>query len=356
MIKNWSYFNAFYFAYRCTSTVFAETVIRQYTKLGDSRQYWTSGFDFGSGWYLASNPITENIGAFFSILFFGEQIIISLAFQTIAFYGIYQFLKSLDIESRKYAAILLLFPSFNIWSSVASKEAIIVFAVAIICKYIVDIYAHRHKITLTLLIAIYIIFVYKAHYLPAILFVIGVSLTAQYIFPRHLYVFIVGTFSLLPLYIFQKKISELSFEIIPHFATYGRSTREIYWTEPYDVFYKAPYGMFQSFYGPNLTEAIAAVNVLHIYSYCESAVIIGFLGYLLFRNLPKLPIYSFLLGAFTTFWILFPNYPFGIMNPGSAIRYRTGYIILVFLIFVLFTKPSTYKDWYTGRVKGSQTI
>jgi hypothetical protein len=351
VIRNWAYFYIFYFAYRCANTVFAEIIIRKFTKLGDSRQYMHSGFDFGTGWYSASNPITENIGTVFSIIFFKNEILISLAFQSIAFYGIYQLLKTLDSESRKYMALLLLFPSFNIWSSVASKEAIIVFAICIICKFVVDMYSFRDKFTFIFIFSVYLIWVYKSHYLPAILFLIGVSKMAQYFRPTHLLVLIAGVTSLTPLFIFQQKISELSFLIIPHFRGYGHSTREVFWIDTYDVFYKAPYGMFQSFFGPTIGEAIRSLNILHVFSFFESALLLGFLIFLLIRNLPRLPVYSFLIWIFSIFWILFANYPFGIMNPGSAVRYRTGYIVFILLIFVLFTSPSFYRNWHFDRLR-----
>jgi hypothetical protein len=56
---------------------------------------------------------------------------------------------------------------------------------------------------------------------------------------------------------------------------------------------------------------------------------------------------------FTLFWILFTNYPLGIMNPGSAIRYRTGYEILVFVVMVFLLSPNLFVTWRAGITRGA---
>ena len=61
-----------------------------------------------------------------------------------------------------------------------------------------------------------------------------------------------------------------------------------------------------------------------------------------------MPLFGFFLTIGGLFWILFANYPFGIMNPGSAIRYRTGYILFVVLIFTLLLSRDVYLRWQKG--------
>jgi hypothetical protein len=52
---------------------------------------------------------------------------------------------------------------------------------------------------------------------------------------------------------------------------------------------------------------------------------------------------------------LFPNYPFGILNPGSAIRYRADYALFIFAIFAVFLSAQAYSQHKT-RVPRSNTV
>lgn len=72
------------------------------------------------------------------------------------------------------------------------------------------------------------------------------------------------------------------------------------------------------------------------------------LGLLVVRGLRTLPVYSLIMAATTTFWILFANYPLGIMNAGTAIRYRTGYLILIFVVAALLLSRETFIRWSAG--------
>ena len=76
-----------------------------------------------------STKITETIGAVFHHITFGSPTLIDIGFQTIAFIGIFKMLVAVDGKTRRFLALLIMTPSFNIWSSVAAKEALIVFFV-----------------------------------------------------------------------------------------------------------------------------------------------------------------------------------------------------------------------------------
>ena len=112
-------------------------------------------------------------------------------------------------------------------------------------------------------------------------------------------------------------------------------TREIYFVHELDIFLKAPYGMFQSFFGPTVSEAV--VGPLQMMSFIESLFLVGLLLMMVLHRFLDIRAFEAIIGSVTLFWILFVTYPFGIMNPGSAVRYRSGYLVLVafVVIFIL---------------------
>lgn len=292
----------------------------------------------------------ETIGAVFFLLSGGNQFAINIGFQTIGFVGIVVLLRSVEARTRVWLAALLLLPSFNIWSSVAGKEAVVVLALGVISALIINLYQGRARFRWFYVPAFLTIFILKDQYLPAILFMIVGTMIARHVRQRTFLVLLAGTLSLTPLYLFRQEIDDLAFGMIPHFLGLG-SSREAFWVEQNDVFWRAPVGMFQSFFGPTLAET--SLGVLQVFSFVESTVIIGILLVFALRHLPRLPAYMVFMSGFTIFWILFATYPFGIMNPGSAVRYRTGYEMLVFVAIIFLLSRETFVGW-RGRATASE--
>jgi hypothetical protein len=347
MRMTWPIFFFFYYIYRCCYSVFAELVVARLTPLGDTPAYHSGQIQLN---LTNSNAITESLGGIFRLVVGGSPILIDICYQTLAFVGIYKLLMAVEPVIRRRLAIFLLLPSFNLWSSVASKESVIVLLMCIICSYIVDLYYNRGKLNILHIISIYLLYVYKPHYMAAIVFILYVSVLAKNIKQKAFFVILSGSISLIPLYIYKDRINQLSMAITEHFVGFGGSSRDAYWIDTYDIFWKAPYGMFQAFFGPTVSEA--ASGILHMASFIESTIIFSLLFMFLARELPRLPVYLFTLGVFTLFWILFTNYPLGILNPGSAIRYRTGYEILVFVVMAFLMSPNLFVTWRAGVTRG----
>lgn len=358
----WSGLYAFLFLYRCSLSWVGQTLLPTFTTLGDSNQYQdVSGFRYES--VLAnitdSNIIIKNLGALFNLLTGGNVFLINVCYQTVAFYGLYRVLEALPTDLRKIVILLLFFPSFSLWTSIAGKESVIVFALGIVCAFIINIYSRDTKSVnlLLLLFALYILWVFKWHYLIPIVFLIGAEAISR---RTREYTFIAISGSLLsvwPLYYFRDRIDELSYEVLPHhLAGDGRSSREAFWVETYDVFVKAPEGIYKSFVGPTMGEAIAAANPLHVVSFVESVVLLATLFVIVLVRLTTVPLYNLLISLFAAFWVLFPNYPFGVMNPGTAVRYRSGYILLIFVIVIFFMSRNTLIRWRNkGDISHSET-
>ncbi len=335
-------------------SVVGELVVTRFTTLGDTNQYQRSTltiFDlerelsfgklFEDGRYFAT-IVTETLGGIFHALLFGNAILIDIGFQTIAFIGIYKFLMAVPMTERRILAIFVLTPSFNLWSSVAAKEPLIVFFIGVICAYLVKLYSNKAKLGALEIVSVIGIFFFKVHYVPALLFLYFSLIFGKNVKQKAAFVVLAGMISLVPLYLARDKVDEMAFRITPHFLSYGNS-REAIWVEKYDVFSTAPYGMFQGFFGPTISESQA--GPLQLASFMESTVIIALLLLLLVRRIRKLPVYSFFVGSFALGWLLFASYPLGIMNSGSAIRYRTGHLLLVVFIFTITLSRSYYLAW-----------
>jgi hypothetical protein len=140
------------------------------------------------------------------------------------------------------------------------------------------------------------------------------------------------------LYFFRHQVNELSFIMPDHFRLSADSTRvNTIWVNDFDVYWNAPYGMFIGFFGPTINEALSKPT--HLVAFLESL----FIFLVFFYGLLKLALMSintgrlnvYYLGVFltVTLWILFVHYPFGALNPGSAIRYRQNFYAFLVIIF-----------------------
>jgi len=344
---HWQTFYLLLYLYRCLYSMLGHYVVSAITSLGDSRRYQGRAPEaFREYFYLKSTAMTDTIGFVFQKMSAGDPLIVNFWFQTVGFIGIVLLLESLEPSVRRKMAVLVMMPSFSLWSSVASKESIVVLAVCLVCTYLVAMYYNRPKLKIRHLFGGYLLMLYKPQYYAGLLFLFSLTYLARRVRQKALLVLFAGLVSMIPLYIFRDKLNTLSFEIIKHFDG-ARSTREAFWVDQYDVFNKAPEGFYQSFFGPTWAEA--ATSILHLGSYLESALIVGILIFYVIRRFPDLPVYNFLLGIFTLFWLMFANYPFGVMNPGSAIRYRTGYIIIIFLLFSFLLSRDLFAQWTSGK-------
>jgi len=132
-----------------------------------------------------------------------------------------------------------------------------------------------------------------------------------------------------------------------HFSQEAGSNREnTIWVEQYDFFRNAAYGMYIAFVGPTVDEALS--KSIHMLAWIESMLILAAFGilsvkYILTSTLRSTFNVMFVCGfSLVTFWILLVHYPFGALNPGSAIRYRESfYAFLVILFFFMYRKAIT---------------
>jgi hypothetical protein len=353
---SWSGFFVFLFLYRCLCSWFAEKVILRLTFIGDTWSYQhgvypeeysriplsaSTLFDLGSS--QLSTVLTAKIGGVLNKIFGGSPVLIDIGFQAICFVGLVYLLNSVEGRPRKWLALLVMLPSFSIWTSIASKEAIVAGALAVLSGFLLRMYYGKKKTFFLPIVALVTLFLFKPHYLIALAFGVFGTWLCYRVKQKTFLALLGGMFSISLLYLVRDKVDALSFGVQRLFLVTlqgGSSRNEAFFVDKYDVFLKAPLGMFQSFIGPGLADI--TLSPLNMITFVESMVLLGLLVFLFASRVMSIPAYNFMLGWFVMFWILFPNYPFGIMNVGTAIRYRSGWIILIFAIIAGLMTRSAY--------------
>ena len=182
---SWQVIYILLYLYRTSVTVIADLFLSKITTLGDNQTYIVGG-EFGDNLAGDTSILTISVLmdaprkfatqltlalGYYLNSYIGMALIINLVFQTLAFIGIIALLKSLEPHHRKWILFLLVLPSFTIWSSIAGKEAIVVFAVGIASAYLIKI-TKKNKLPNTKeLLSAFLLLIFKAQYLPAFLFI-----------------------------------------------------------------------------------------------------------------------------------------------------------------------------------------
>jgi len=322
-------------------------VVSKFIVLGENAVWLSGNINFhGLDTFVNSTHMMDFLGGLSSYLL--GTVLGNLPFMFVAFYGLYYSIQKLNLPNEKLVIILLILslPSFGIWSSIAGKEAIGVFSLGVVLGYILDAINHRRvRVRLVEFIAFYLLFVFKIQYFfgitPLILYIHVTNMfnlqgTGK-LFLFFLYLICVS----MGLWFLRDVINAISFEIPSNFTAGEDSSTRVntIWVNDYDVFYNSIYGMLVGFIGPTLGEASESLMKFSVL--VESLIVIGLFAYVIFRILikslqtKKANIYIMSLLFISVFSFLFVHYPFGVLNPGSAIRYRTNFIGFL-TIFVYF--------------------
>lgn len=358
---SWGTIYVLLFVYRAIYSVIAQVVVSRLTPLGDTPTYQIGALNFSLETFdlllnvprKFSTELTLLIGGIFNLLLGGNPVLINIAFQSLGFVGIVLLLRALEPRTRVLVLLLLMLPSFTIWSSIAGKEAIVVMAIGILGAYIVRLTKDFSWPRFREFFAAGVVVVFKGQYVPALLFLFGALVVGPRVRQRTFLILLVGLLSLSSLYVARDQLDEQAFLIIPHFSSDsgfdglagGRSTRPPFWIEKYDVFAKSPEGMLVSFIGPTPGEALRG-GFLQIASFAESALMVTILAVVVIWNLPRTSVALAVTASFALFWMLFATYPLGVMNPGTAVRYRTGYLPLVILMLVMVLSVPARDSWH----------
>lgn len=347
----WGVIYVLLWAYRAGYSVLSQVLINRLTSIGDSGRYQDAIIERPLGEAMTEavyNPReaatvgTEAIGALFNAITGGNVILTHIGFQSIAYVGILTLLRATPPSTRRLLLLFLLMPSFTLWSSVAGKEALVVFAVGVLSAFAINLYQGRARIGLLVPPALIVVLLTKNQYMPAIIFLIVGTYAARSVRQHASIVLWGGILSLGILYLLREQLGEMAMGIAPHFSGLG-SSRPPFWEAPGDFFAKAPLGMWLAFFGPTVSEALS--GPLQLVTFIESSLLVVALLAVLLTRLPRMPVYTLIMGGFTLFWILLATYPTGAMNAGSAIRYRTGYQLLVLALIIVLMSRDNYIQW-----------
>jgi hypothetical protein len=339
----------FFFLTKIFYMFFAIFVYAKLTTLGDASSYISGSKLNLNNFYYNSTSMMSFFGLMISKVL--GSILVHFPFMILSFYGIWYSVKRLSLTNRELFFILLIlsFPSFGVWTSIVSKEAVGVFFMGIILGYFIDLIKNKNRnIKLIEYIALYLLLIFKPQYFIAILSIF-IFIKLSYFFKLKnigkLFLFLTHVIIIISLFwYFRDIINELSYTMPKHFTMEAGSTREnTIWLENNDVFYNAPYGMFIAFFGPTINEAID--KPIQLLAFIESSIIciiafffISKASYIVLLT-KKINILYFSLFNIAVFWLLFVHYPFGVLNAGSGIRYRENfYGFLVVFIFYLYKK------------------
>lgn len=342
--------------YRMMFTVFTVFIVSRFTSLADIGQYLNSSLtDSLPRFFLSSTDhlvvLTQIVKAIvrYDLL---VHIFFCLAGTTGILYLTRNQIFRKNAKSR-FAIFLFLIPTFTIWSSITTKEAIMVCMGFILVSEMLDIY-HNGKINNIAMFLISLAYVcfFKPwfsmaifHFLLAVLIWRGLKLNSKQL------LLVIGLSALLQavvLFFVSGYLNEFA-QWTAHdfvFRPDARSARISPFTNGENFFSYLPLGYFLTLWGPTVTEV--KTTVLHLFAFIESSFLFGvLLVFVIYKIInviqtKKLNILNLYLAVTTWFWILLLSYPMGVYNPGSAIRYRTDFYI--FLLFTFFFKSITKKE------------
>ena len=128
----------FFYLYRIFWMFFSLEVISKFTILGDYKRYSTKNFyEVIKEIDLGSTFITDLIFSFTRLILRNNLLLVNLFFSILSTYSILFLLKRLHY--KKEILLLLLFPSFNIWSTYISKEILYVIFTSFFLGMYIDI-------------------------------------------------------------------------------------------------------------------------------------------------------------------------------------------------------------------------
>lgn len=325
-------------------------IYTKFTSLGDTMVYLSGGLpEFSNFSYFTSTGLMTKLGILFHT-YLRLPFLSCLPFIIVSYASIKYVIKSHDELRSTILYALLLTPHFLIYTSVFSKEAISCVFSAILASWVISYIKGDFKFKLIYIIGIIVCAIFKAQFLPFIFEALFLLWITQRIHSAKIIAFIALSIWLVnigTLYYLRDFIDEGA-QVFKLNFTYGdaKSTRETeFFSEKYGVFKHLPAGMFISFWGPTINEMIA--KPAQLFAGLESFVIFLIYGFLFVGSVlkSKFDAKIFWSYSFIVLGILMVHYPFGIFNPGSAIRYRQNFHLLFACLFVYLYKRNKNNEF-----------
>ena len=325
---------------------FAIYIYSKITILGDTFSYLSGTVqEFQDLDLLSSTGFMMKLGHFFKAIFINDAIA-CFPFLYLAYWGIkYPVQKHGKNLIGPFFIVLLLLPNFNIYTSIISKEAVGCFFSGILASWVINYIEKDFKIKLIFLIASGLCIQFKPQYFifvfEALLF-LYLSSKLKRKFSIALLAIFIWTVNISAIYLNLDTINKFASLLdLNFYLDSAGSTREIsYFQETNGIIHHLPDGMFTAFFGPTMSEMLQ--KPAHFFAGLESILIVGIFSLLVFLSVVKHKITSRIFWAYSFIFIgiLAVHYPFGIFNPGSAIRYRENFYLLFVILLVYMYKQN----------------
>lgn len=315
---------------------FAVLVFSKFTSLGDTQDYL-------HGEHLNRNNIASTA---YLMSFIGVTLgtwggfILCLGLSVL---GILYLLEKTRFSARNNALVMVLIalPSFGVWTSIFSKEVFVLFSFCLCTGGLIDLLTRRRRFFSLLQIAgLALLTFMKPHYSVSIYLSVAGILAYHAGFRKELMLALIVLMSVICVGLCIRYVDEIYqyTQIMPlHFSQSGGSTRHnTFWLDEWDFFTYLPIGVPMAFIGPTLPEAIHSLKLIP--SSIEGHFLFGFIllnGWRAVFYGKQLNVMGLLLMMSFVLVLFLTHYPFGLFNPGSAIRYRSGFIFPL-CVFVLF--------------------
>jgi hypothetical protein len=331
--------------------LFAEFIYSNYTKLGDTERFLSASITFEPNILISSTKIMEFTGSIFSYLgtpFYHIPALLLSYFGIVYLQRAIERIGGLDSKSNRIIFFLLIaVPSFSIWTSIHSKEAVTAFCMCILASQLIaSSLSLKSEVRLISYLALYLIAIFKPQYgIALVSCFIFIKVSRKYSLKAFTQLSFVFSIIIVQAYLLLGASDLIDFyanNMYQYFNTSGDNSNSTRINDIFvhdgDFFRNAPYGMLVAFIGPKWSEVVE--NPLFFPFYLESLFIIFLFLTLLtpfFKNLLKGKVNVFIcsLVFLGLFWLLLVHYPFGIFNPGSAIRYRENFYPFIVALFFL---------------------
>lgn len=324
-------------------------IIARVTKLGDTQDYLQGYYVFRQNIFSTAYWMSV-IGSIITRIT-GYNVLANIPALIISWVGISVIAREINVTNRAWAfalLLLLLSPSFLIWTSIHSKEAVVNFASGLFIYCILRLYLN-YPITLfqkfLLGTGLLLIAFFKPLYAPAYIWLLTFTLikgwgyySKRFSILLILFACVIALISILGIHYEFIEYQITNFH--RHFSVSGDLTRESHrWTSIGDFFIKMPSGILLAFVGPSIAEVRSNLSLLPFF--IEGALTFLALCILFFRavlingHLDLIKVIG--IGGFILM-LLSQHYIFGYFNPGSAMRYKQSFypILIIFLIALSF--------------------
>jgi hypothetical protein len=351
-------------AIKVFGTLFAVFVYARFTGLGDAAKYLSAELTFSANALTNRTQLTE---LFFAVLNrFFPDIIVSFIPSVILGYVIYY----VFFQNYKYVPKLIfwtcmLLPHFMVWSSAAGKEVIAITAFMLVIKSCVDIAVFNRTKPTQAIIALLIGLIIRPHYFIPYFFLLISTYVSRNIkigkFPKLSQSFwivslggFMGLCAVLLTVSYKYWIDFLDYVMYmskAYFLAYdaGSNRWDVSWSALPDFFGNLWWGMPASIIGPTIAESLK--RPIFIVIFLEGLLSFYLIFYLLLRLLKlskKEPQYrAIIIFGFVPALILALtiHYPFGLFNPGSAVRYKQSLTPLFYFYPLLLIAESKRKKF-----------